>query len=241
MVLKPVVGYVGRYEVSDRGEVFSWLSGSRHKLSPRRHTKGYMTIALRGSAGGKRTHYVHHLVLEAFVGPRPAGAVVRHLNGREWDNRLDNLAYGTPEENQADRSLHGTDCKGENHANVKLRGQDVVKIRELYAAGHSQSRLATDFRITPGHVSEIVNRKLWDHLPPTFGEHHPTRNPSNGNPKLDDKDIEEIRATYARGGTTYEKMAEQYGVSKRLIGLAVQGRLKTRANLAEKSGTHGGP
>jgi hypothetical protein len=223
-----VVGYVGRYEVSDGGEVFSWLSGRRHKLSPRRHTKGYMTIALRCSAGGKRTHYVHHLVLEAFVGPRPAGAVVRHLNGLEWDNRLVNLAYGTPEENQADRSLHGTDAKGENHANAKLDEPDVLRIRDLYAAGRSQSILAAEFRITPGHVSEIVNRKLWDHLPLTFGERHPTRDWSIGKRKLSDRDMADIRATYARGGTTYEDLAGRYGVSKKLVGDAVRGRLKAR-------------
>ena len=230
MKLKPVVGYAGRYEVSDQGDVFSWLSGSRHKLSPRRHTKGYMTIALRDPMGAKRTYYVHHLVLAAFVGSRPVGSVVRHLNGVEWDNRLENLAYGTPEENQADRSLHGTDGKGENHSNAKLSEQDVARLRDLYAAGWSQRRLAAEFRVTPGHVSEIVARKLWGHLPLTFGERNPTKGWRVGKPKLSDRDIAEMKVAYALGGTTHQELAQRYGVSKTLVGNAIRGKLKTRSS-----------
>lgn len=105
--------------------------------------------------------------------------------------------------------------------------EDVVRIRELYAAGYSQGRLAADFRIAPGHVSEIVTRKLWSHLPPTSGERNATRDRRIDKPKLSDRDIAEIKAAHALGGKTYKDLAERYGVSKRLIGRAVRGRLKT--------------
>lgn len=52
---------------------------------------------------GKHTvRYVHHLVLEAFVGPRPPGMEACHFDGNAQNNRLENLRWGTSAENKAD-------------------------------------------------------------------------------------------------------------------------------------------
>ena len=51
---------------------------------------------------------VHHLVAEAFLGPRPEGLDIRHLDGDPLNNRADNLAYGTRSENIQDTVRHGT-------------------------------------------------------------------------------------------------------------------------------------
>jgi hypothetical protein len=51
---------------------------------------------------------VHLAVLEAFVGPRPPGHVARHGGGGSRDNRLVNLSWGTPSENETDKIEHGT-------------------------------------------------------------------------------------------------------------------------------------
>lgn len=55
-----------------------------------------------------RDKYLHHIVLEAFVGPRPPGMQCRHLNGNSLDNRLENLQWGTAREDNYDRVRHGT-------------------------------------------------------------------------------------------------------------------------------------
>jgi hypothetical protein len=56
----------------------------------------------------KSNRYLHHLVLEAFVGPRPPGMQCRHINGDSLDNRLENLAWGTASEDNYDRVRNGT-------------------------------------------------------------------------------------------------------------------------------------
>lgn len=56
--------------------------------------RGYQKVGVRDT-----TREVHCLVAEAFIGPRPEGQVVRHLNCDSTDNRPENLAYGTPQEN----------------------------------------------------------------------------------------------------------------------------------------------
>jgi len=99
----PVVGFEGCYEVSDLGGVRSltrdveFLPG-RVGVIPGRVMKlyvaplGYHTVQF--CSNGKHTaHWVHRLVLAAFVGPLPDGLVVRHLNGDPIDNRLGNLTY----------------------------------------------------------------------------------------------------------------------------------------------------
>jgi hypothetical protein len=102
----PVPGYDGRYYVSDRGEVRSHVRKATRLLAQTsRSQAGYRGVSL----GIRNPRYVHVLVLEAFVGPRPHGAVVRHLNGDNQDNRLENLAWGTALENARDRVNHGRD------------------------------------------------------------------------------------------------------------------------------------
>ena len=116
---KAIPGYLGLYEVSDHGRVRSVagvrrVGGGEGYLRPypsrirSLHTDkaGYPRVTLK-SNGVSRNHLVHHLVLEAFVGPKPAGQECRHLNGNPADDRLENLQWGTSSENKHDIVRHG--------------------------------------------------------------------------------------------------------------------------------------
>jgi hypothetical protein len=120
----PVVGYEGFYEVSDLGRVRSVdryvATGIGHRPSFRRGrvlktgtgTKyGHMHVNLWANGSGV-SRDVHQIVLTTFRGPRPAGMVIRHLDGDTANNRLANLAYGTSSENSYDTTRHGRN----NHA-----------------------------------------------------------------------------------------------------------------------------
>jgi hypothetical protein len=116
-IWRPIAGRDG-YEVSDLGRVrsvdrvlarrlrsgrivYANLKGrelKRHKL---RH--GYLRARL-----GQGQACVHQLVLEAFVGPRPAGHQAAHGDGNPGNNVLSNLRWATPKENAADMLVHGT-------------------------------------------------------------------------------------------------------------------------------------
>jgi hypothetical protein len=96
------------YEVSNRGRVRSWNrvrdSLEPRILSPVKRGSGHLYVALPG----RISRQVHHLVALAFIGPRPDGLVLRHLDDDRTNNRVDNLAYGTPSENQHDSVANGT-------------------------------------------------------------------------------------------------------------------------------------
>lgn len=98
---RPVVDWEGKYEVSNLGRVRSVCNDRVKALTP--NGRGYLVTGL----GHGRIAYVHRLVLDAFVGPRPEGMVSCHNNGDRSDNRLANLRYGTSSENNTDTVTHG--------------------------------------------------------------------------------------------------------------------------------------
>lgn len=67
---------------------------------------GYNTLTVRSdfTAHGTLTARVPVLVALAWIGPRPAGLRIRHLNADPLDDRVENLAYGTSEEIRADEA-----------------------------------------------------------------------------------------------------------------------------------------
>jgi hypothetical protein len=110
-----------------------------------RHISGYV---LSARADGKylrvnlnqRKRKVHQLVLEAFVGARLEGQVCRHLNGVGTDNRLENLLWGSQQENSQDAFLHGTGPH-------KLAPIHVGEIRRLHGEGLRVGVLAKRFGV----------------------------------------------------------------------------------------------
>jgi len=56
--------------------------------------------------------YIHQLVAEAFLGPRPEGMDVAHWDGKPGHNAASNLRYASRSENQLDMRRHGTHLNG---------------------------------------------------------------------------------------------------------------------------------
>lgn len=107
---RPIPGYEGSYEVSDRGKVRS-ARGAQRILKPWMQKGGYPTVQLRRNGQSKKSG-VHSLVLEAFIGPRPAGMDGCHNDGDPLNNTPSNLRWGSRSDNMHDAVAHGT----HNHA-----------------------------------------------------------------------------------------------------------------------------
>jgi hypothetical protein len=109
----PVVGYEGRYEVSDQGRVKSIArpdSRGRRRaeryLRPRRGARGHLSVALYAGAV-RDDRQVHNIVLTAFVGRCPEGLEGCHWNDTPADNRLENLRWDTRSANVIDMVRNG--------------------------------------------------------------------------------------------------------------------------------------
>lgn len=164
---RPVVGYEGLYEVSDHGRVRSMDRVVRYTNGQARRRKGKVLAAhpvnkyghLLVKLGTKRRALVHVLVAEAFIGSRPDGMEVRHLNGDPSCNCVSNLRYGTRSENQRDHYAYGG-----KHAWGKLNADDVREIRRRLSAGENQAPIAKDFGVSVGRVSDIKRRRSFDYI-----------------------------------------------------------------------------
>ena len=153
------------YEVSNLGRVRQITKKNGSGLGVRqtkRNSLGYVPMMIN-----RKKVYVHRLVLNAFVGPCPAGHECHHINGNRSDNRLENLRWVTRKENQQHRVAHGTHNRGEHHPQVKLTPGKVRLIRAMYATGlYFQHDLGQLFGVWQSCIGRIVSRELWKDVAP---------------------------------------------------------------------------
>jgi len=153
---RPVVGHEGRYKVSDLGRVRSVdridSRGNRawgRVLAPDVTASGHLRVALCVD-GKARRHFVHRLVLAAFVGPRPDGMEACHNDGDPKNNVVGNLRWDTKSANARDRRRHGTDeharkthCPQKHPydpSNTYYSAQGYRRCRICLLAGHKAKR-----------------------------------------------------------------------------------------------------
>jgi hypothetical protein len=152
------------YEVSDLGRVrrnnrlltATW-SG--------RAGKQYLAVCMTDTPR-RRCGKVHQLVAEAFLGPRPEGIHTAHLNGDRADNRLANIAYVTPSQNNLHKREHGTMVCGSRQHNSTLTKDQVEFIRAFAVPRDPRfgfAALARRFSVSEQHVGKIVSGKAWRH------------------------------------------------------------------------------
>lgn len=138
--------------------------GEPWRLMKTRRRKGRPVVGLKRN-GKNRPYYVHSLVLEAFVGPRPPGMFCRHFPDRDVaNNRLSNLQWGTAKENGNDKIIHGTAAKGERVGTAKLTTEKVLYIRSQRTNGRKLQDIADELGVDQSLISSIALRKVWRHI-----------------------------------------------------------------------------
>lgn len=165
-IWKDIPGYEGRYQVSSLGRVKSMTyrgSSGEKVLKPYKDFKGYYRVILcTHKAKSKHCHQIGRLVLEAFCGPCPVGYEAAHLNGSPSDNRVNNLRWVTPTENNRHKEAHGTKLQGSTHPMAKLNERTVMDIRRKSRIYNK--KLAEEFGLDMSTLGKILKRKTWKHI-----------------------------------------------------------------------------
>lgn len=156
---RPIKGWP--YEVSDLGRVRRSVEGGSPIAKAGRLLRpgvsnGYLWVRLCDK-GRLRDVKVHHLVCDAFVGPRPSPQhQMRHLNGLRADNRPGNLVWGTAAENGLDRRKHETQPRGEHSPNALFTQFQVDTIRHIYNVELGLRRARGFRRVTRGFLTNLA-------------------------------------------------------------------------------------
>ena len=169
MIWRDVPSFPG-YQASSDGQIkrLATLGADGRRLrelvlSQSRNTGGYFVTSILAQAGRRyQAQPVHRLICEAFHGPSPADKpFALHNDGSKDNNVPDNLRWGSPAENTADRVLHGTEILGEDHALAKLTEGDIRRIR---SSPLKQTELADIYGVRQCTISSIILRKTWKHV-----------------------------------------------------------------------------
>lgn len=97
IIWKDVVGYEGKYRVSNMGEVMSIINNP-HLMTRSLSSSGYLIVTLSNN-GAVRHENVHAVVANAFVENKDGKPWINHIDGNKLNNRADNLEWVTPREN----------------------------------------------------------------------------------------------------------------------------------------------
>lgn len=166
MEWQEVIGYEGRYKISDKSETLS--ISQRQILKQKKNKQGYLCARLYKDGIYKKIK-VHKLVLEAFVGPCPEGMECRHLDGNKLNNKLENLCWGTHSENMQDKMEHGNhyqpDNKGSKHPLSKLNEKQIRIIKYLLKTNYlTQIEISKIFEVNKSTINDIKMHKTWTHV-----------------------------------------------------------------------------
>lgn len=121
---KPIPGYE-YYHVSNLGRILSTKEGTVKIRKAGPDKNGYPRLYLYNEKG-RKMFKVHRLVALVFLG-HPGDKVVNHKNGIKTDNRIENLEYCTPSENNMHyyRVLGGKSNGGSKRRPIKCSNGEI--------------------------------------------------------------------------------------------------------------------
>lgn len=178
-IRKPIPGYEGYYSCDMDGNIYSdprtiigksrWggemkssLKGYKLKLA--RSSRGYYHVNLYMN-GRKHILLVQRIVALIFIGPRPEGYHIMHINNIRTDNRVSNLRYATRREIINNNQLNGRIVCGEGLRGSKLTEFQVIELRKIPYYKGLFSDQAKKLGVTASNVSYAYRGVSWKYLP----------------------------------------------------------------------------
>lgn len=162
---RPIKGFPG-YAISEAGEVVSFKGHQPAFVKPHPARNGYLMVTLydgKTSMRGSRIYYhrccvtVHSLVAQAFLGPRPEGMVVDHIDGDKTNNSVTNLHYVTSLENSLNPVTYNR-SKAAHSRRPLIVSKDGVDT--IFPSVHEACR---ELKLSEGNVRKCLSPKYPAH------------------------------------------------------------------------------
>lgn len=95
---KEINGYEGLYWISNTGIIKSIRKNELKYFIDGKNKSGYKNVQL-SKFGIVKHYHIHSLVAKHFIGERPDGYIINHIDGNKLNNNYKNLEYITQSEN----------------------------------------------------------------------------------------------------------------------------------------------
>jgi hypothetical protein len=177
---KQIKGYP-HYEVSNHGRVRSlphvttclsrWGTlrqipheGKLLKIHLPKNGYGYAEVKL-SLDGESKTHRVHVLVANAFLGKRPKGKPnVLHKDDNPRNPHVLNLEWGSQQDNLTDMRIKGRSSRGSAHVASSLCEAEVRTIIRLLKRRIPMLQIADRFAVSDSAIRCIRDGVTWSHV-----------------------------------------------------------------------------
>ena len=165
-----VPGFIGLYQVSNHGRIYSVRYKRFRKLRTDKY--GYAVVPLNKD-GVQRRFFVHRLVAEVFLQNPLELPEVNHIDGNKQNNFADNLEWCNHQENIVhayETGLMKQTAKPKppkKSQKYKLSKSLAQQIRAEYAKGEQGcgfKALAKKYSVSTTTIRQIVKNKMWREL-----------------------------------------------------------------------------
>lgn len=213
-IWRDVEGYDG-YQVSNLGNVKSFKHCNKGRLLKPSLRNGYSFVQF--GQHGKCVN-IHRLVAETFIPNLLNKPCVNHINGIKSDNRVENLEWCTPSENNLHATQTGLSKSGGDNYQAALTNEQAKWCREVYVAGHPEfgcNALARRFNVNVENMRKILHGKSYKNAGGII--HAPAQ--YKGHKRIPQAVRAEIRRLYIKGDKDFgaRPLARQFGIARETI------------------------
>ncbi len=159
-IWKEIIGYEGRYKISNLGNVHSMKTEDNLKLKTDIH--GYCYVNLFDGLKHK-SYKIHRLVATHFLDNPENKPQVNHLDFDRQNNKINNLEWCTVSENHKHtwkngRGFNPLHIKGLNNPNTKYSLDDINEMINLRNNGESYQGIASHFGCSHSTVQRLTKQ-----------------------------------------------------------------------------------
>lgn len=149
--MRYIKGQEGKYSISEDGRVWShprkYVKTGRY-IKPFLGTHGYYSVNL----GHSDHRLIHRLLAETFIDNPLRLPWINHINGIKTDNRLDNIEWCNPSEN----NYHAINM-GLRKAPRKITKSECDLIFMFRKNGLSQTQISKKFNVGRATIQRVLN------------------------------------------------------------------------------------